>query len=151
MMHHPVSYRIVYIAVTVHTKMLRLQVVLKHRKTISVIRYSKEYRLNKEIQTTVGLLFTWPSENPFFFFNGNHWKTSAIQNKHRAYLKVNVGLFRLCFEVLQFLQYVSEVVLQIFLQCNNVFSIHSKKIVHFSHGNWENSVTRQNLEMETDK
>lgn len=149
MMHYPISYRIAYIAVTVHTKML-LQVVLKHTKTISVIRFSKEYILNKEIQTTAGLLFTWPLENPLFF-NGNHWKTSAIQNKHHAYLKVNVGLFRLCFEVLQFLQYVSEVVLQIFLQCNNVFSIHSKKIVHFSRGNWENSVTRQNLENETDK
>lgn len=151
MMYHPISYWITYIIVTIQNKCCNYKFFSTTEKNISVIRFSKENELKKEILTTVepwwSLLHMpiWKLRIAHSHIHHLLYKTNVV-----PILKVNVGLFRLCFEVFQFLQYVSEVVLQIFLQRNNVFWIHSKKTVHLSHGNWENGITRKNLEMVKD-
>lgn len=88
----------------------------------------------------------------FFFAKGSDTKHSTIKqvNKYtttsctyteRYSSEVNVSLLRLCFHVLQFLQYVCEVILQIFLQCHDVFCIYTKETVCLTHRDRENGIT----------
>lgn len=64
-----------------------------------------------------------------------------LQLYNAPFSKVNVRLLRLCFEIFQLLQNVGEVVLQIFLECDYVFSVNTKKTKCLVHWNRENSIT----------
>lgn len=48
-------------------------------------------------------------------------------------LDEDVGLLGLSFKVFQLLENVGEVILQILLQCNNVFWIHAQKFIGLIH------------------
>lgn len=70
-----------------------------------------------------------------------------MQQKRPSLLsEVDVSLLWLGFEVFQFLQDVCEVILQVPLQCDYVLLLHPEKFISLGHWNWEDCVTRKNLE-----
>lgn len=76
-------------------------------------------------------------------YNGFH-----LQLQNGLSSKVNVRLLRLCFQILQLLQYVGEVILQIFLKTNYIFCVHTKKTICLVHWSRENSIAWKDLQMQ---
>lgn len=72
------------------------------------------------------------------------------KKKKQVFLsKENISLLRLSLEVFQLLEYIGEIILQIFLQWADVFCIHTEKVIRLCHWNWEDGITCQNLEINT--
>lgn len=71
------------------------------------------------------------------------WRRQSSKSKVSS--EVYIRLLWLCFKISQLLEYVCEIILQIFLKCCDSFTIHTKKWICLCHSHWEHGIACKNL------